>query len=400
MYEYKVVNPEVRQYSPTTSYTKPKYTEPQYNDGHLPPKTFIGSKESTLKRAIYQSSIGLGILIVWVTIFTLWQWALNARIAKLYNEMFAYYYYGDSDTWKPRLLMSTFDFYQPCDADTYSSLEPTFLLHGNFTLGEVKAMDISFNMVIGRGTQALLLWVSYYATMDILMRLTENTSVRFDLFSALAFNPSSISTTWRVTRSVFTLRGWRGKFIMGWIFISSIFLIILPTLIDTMTGYIQNQRKDVEFYEGENRVTVPFSAFNEAEWRLNHTGTFDYVCTKQEGYQWGLAELWVSITIILFGFWILGTFTIWMDAQHACGLRRKGRGLDTMRAAVDLAGVVDGALGENISAYSGKELRKAMEKNPGVMYGIEVDQRTGMERIKLGTGTRGLGKLDWNTAYG
>jgi hypothetical protein len=73
--------------------------------------------------------------------------------------------------------------------------------------------------------------------------------------------------------------------------------------------------------------------------------------------------------------------------------------LETLRAAVDLAGAVNGVLGNEISAYNGKELRKAMEKSPTVMYGVELD-RNGVEQIRLGATTRGLGKLSWETSYG
>lgn len=338
--------------------------------------------------------------MVWGCLFVLWQWALNGRIADWYTYCYGDYCYFDSDSgWRTQLLLSTSHFYQPCDADTYSSLEPTFLIPRNFTLSQAKAIDISFNLFVGRGIQALLLSIAYITTTDILMRLTENTPVRFDLFSALAFSPATFSTTYKVARGGFTLRGWRAKFIMAWIFLSSVYLAILPTLVDTMSGYIQSKRKDVEFFEGQNRVTIPYDSWNYTEWKVSHTDDYNYVCTPLEGYQWGLAETWVSITLILFGIWLLGTFTIWMDAQHSCQLRRKGRGLETIRAVVDLAGAVHGVLGEEISAYSGKELRKAMEKSPEVMYGIEVDKKRA-EQIKLGMPSQGLGKLGWETVYG
>lgn len=406
MHQYEAVNTEMRQYSSGSSlppYLKINDYGPQGNEAFLPPKNLATAKFSTVKRGLYQLSVGLGVLIVWGLLFGLWQWALNSRIQTWYNEyLYDYYYdYYDSELdsgWTPRLLMSTFDFYQPCDAAKYSSLEPTFLVPGNFTLSEAKAIDISFNLFVGRGIQAQLLAISYFATTDILMRLTENTPVRFDLFSALAFSPATFSTTYRVVKGIFNLRGWRGKCIMVWIFLSSVYLAILPTLVDTMSGYIQNQRKDVEYFEGENRVTVPYDSFNGTEWRLNHTGDYGYVCTQLEGYRWGLAETWVSITIILFGVWLLGTFTIWIDAQHACHLRRQGRGLETLRAVVDLAGAVHEVLGEEISAYSGKGLSESMEKSPEVMYGIEVD-KNGVEQIKLGTPSRGLRKLSRETVY-
>lgn len=411
MHQYHVVDLDAQPSPPPTPYIGENYTETCDNVVVLPPKSFIAQQLSTLERVLFQSSVGLGVLAFWGTIFFFWQWALNRRMAQK-NDIFVDSFYYDDDTkWKPKFLLSTVSAYQPCDAASYSTLDPTFLVPGNFThlnvtgnftLSQVKAMDIAFNMVIGRGTQALLLFISYYVTTDILMRVTEYTPVRFDLFSALAFNHSSFPTALHVLRGVFNLRGWRAQLIMIWIFLSSIFLMVIPTLIDTMSGYAQNQRKDKQFRDGKTITLVTSDqSSNATEEHNNERGGFTWVCTPQEGYHWGLAEFWVSITIILLGVWSLGTFLVWIDAQHACELRRKGRGLDTFRAVVDLADAVHGVLGEEISGYSGMELRKAMERSPDVQYGVVVDERNGLERITLGVRrTRDLAKLSWNTVYG
>jgi hypothetical protein len=83
---------------------------------------------------------------------------------------------------------------------------------------------------------------------------------------------------------------------------------------------------------------------------------------KHGGYQWGFATIWQQII------WMLGTYCVWIDAQHNSKLRRKGRTINAYRAVADMAEAMTEALGPNLAAYSGMELEEALKSRGGVMY--------------------------------
>lgn len=101
------------------------------------------------------------------------------------------------------------------------------------------------------------------------------------------------------------------------------------------------------------------------------------------------------------GVWLLGTYAVWMDAQHNSELVRKGRSMNTFRASSDIADAMAEILGPNTSAYSGKELTKALDSNSTVMYQTTIDKTTGLGTLGLTSYGKGkMSKLGWTTLYG
>lgn len=337
---------------------------------HLPPKSFASAQRPVWKRALWQTSVGLiwaGILVALGTVFVVAAASGN---------------------------------FQDCGAGDYSlfAVDSTF---GSYSMGQAKLIDVTFNVVAGRGVQGILVYVSYCTTTNMLMRLMETTPVHFNLFSTLAFNPSGISTIWPVLKAFVTLPGWRPKFIMMWILFSSAFLLTLPTLMDTMSGYVQKQDS---YYTFADKSKFPvLSSTNVTQLVLEHGAEKGKLCIPSDDgtYQWGFASTWVFITWILLGVWMLGTYSSWMDSQHHSELTRKGRTMNSFRAAADLAEAMTEALGPNTAAYSGSELQKALANKPRIMYDAEVDDITGLGRIRATTRKSGkMGKLRWTLLYG
>lgn len=335
---------------------------------HLPPKSFASAQRLVWKRALRQTFVGIISAGILVGIGTAFAAAVYAGTPQ---------YCGDGS-------------YTVFELDSVS---------GSYTMGQAKLIDVSFNMVAGRGMQAILAYVSYRTTTDMLMRTMEATPVRFNLFSTLVFNHSGVSTIWPVLKAFVMLPGWRPRFIMIWILFSSVFLIALPTLMDTMTGYVQKQDN---YYTFGDQSKFPTSS-NLTQLELDHGTLAGHLCIPSyEGtYQWGFSFFWVFLTWILLDVWMLGTYSSWMDSQHNCELIRKGRTMNSFRAAVDLSEVMAEALGPNTAAYSGSELEKALAQKPGIMYNAEVDEITGLGRIRLTTRKRGkMEKLSWSVVYG
>lgn len=349
----------------TPSLRSTRTKEPFVNEAeYLPAKAFAPARKTKFRRVCVQISIGIAALIIWVGL------------------VFAFLAFGDSSS-------------QTCEDDSIFALDDT---SGNMTLSEARTVDISFNLIAGRGLQATLGFVSYRVITDILMRIMELTPVSFELFSVLTFQPSAVLTIWPILKSLFQLSGVRPRFVMAWTLFSALYLIALPTMMDTMTGYVQNGETFAILSDGSS---IQYSLYNKSTSPFNMT---DSTCRPLQngGYQWGFSYLWFTINWSVLGFWILGTYSIWMDAQRKCELRRKGRTLNSYRAVADIAEAMTEILGPNLAPYSGKELEKALKKRKGrVMYYADVDEGTGLGKVGLSSRRRGkMGKLRWDVIYG
>ncbi|KAF8852026.1 hypothetical protein BDZ45DRAFT_126760 [Acephala macrosclerotiorum] len=292
---------------------------------------------------------------------------------------------------------------------------------GNFTLTEAKLIDVGFN-AFGRILQTALGYVTYRNIMDMLMRALESMPVTFALYSALTLQSCTISTIGSAFNAMVSTIDWRPRFIfmMIWTILSTAFVFIFPTLMDLMSGYVPKQDSYIQF---PDRTMIPFDAnitnATLAQLELLHgkvrlvNGEPPKTCahSQDRAYQWGISAFWMKVTWYSLGAWMIGTYSAWMDAQYNCELLQKKRTMNTYRAVVDLAGAMTEVLGPNMDAYSGPELENALrgesfcEENPGeigrVMYTTEIDEATGLGRIKLSARKRGkLGKLDFNTEYG
>lgn len=284
-------------------------------------------------------------------------------------------------------------------ANSLSFLAPDTVM-GNFTLGQAKAVDLGWNLVVGRGAQAVMAYTSYKVVVGALMRIAEVTPIEYSLFAGLVFSPTSVLTVPHLVRGVWSLRGWRPKFAMGWLLYSSILILAMPTIIDASTGYIQPQSV---FYQSGNpddehgpvygpTETLP-SALRE---NVNES---DYTCTSSGMYQWGFSSRWFLVLMAIIPVWFFGTYCLWMDAQHNSELTRKGRKMGRWRAVADLAEAMSGELGPHTSAYSDQQLQRALRDRPPIKYHVRADEK-GLSHLFLTPRSEGRLELGYEVRYG
>ena len=126
----------------------------------------------------------------------------------------------------------------------------------------------------------------------------------------------------------------------------------------------------------------------------------NYSCTVQNGvYMWGFSRSWVLITVCVTCAWLLGMWIFWVDADHNSQMSRKRRRLGTYRAILDVGDVLRGELGDELGAYSEKELRRAVDKVGRVKYRVSNVEEEGLPRVRLSTGPSQKVKLNWGTFY-
>ncbi|KAL8804657.1 MAG: hypothetical protein Q9182_002466 [Xanthomendoza sp. 2 TL-2023] len=108
----------------------------------------------------------------------------------------------------------------------------------HLTFAQAKFIDLLFDLIIGQGGRLVLAAVSYICFMDALLRSMEITPVSYQLYASLVFSSNSILATWQATRSVFSTKGWRAKMYLIWCALAMAYVLVFPTLIESVTGYV------------------------------------------------------------------------------------------------------------------------------------------------------------------
>ncbi|KAJ9656941.1 hypothetical protein H2201_008344 [Coniosporium apollinis] len=126
--------------------------------------------------------------------------------------------------------------YTPFSADSFFT--PT-LAFGSFSFSTAKTIDIIWDLFIGRGGQAVLMYIAYRVFTRSLVFSMESRPTPYQVFAAIAFDTVSMNTIhilgkecvapWQRTRR-------RRLTIVGLIFASS-YILAFPTLISALTGY-------------------------------------------------------------------------------------------------------------------------------------------------------------------
>ena len=124
---------------------------------------------------------------------------------------------------------------------------------GNLNYGAARAIDVCWDLVVGRGGQVLLALVTYPVLRRSLRLYMETTSVHFDLYATLAFDKVSFAALWPTLRDAIvrqqsrphlelrlsSLRSYR--LCWNWRYFAHAlvltYVLAFPTLASIMTGY-------------------------------------------------------------------------------------------------------------------------------------------------------------------
>ncbi|CAG9945436.1 unnamed protein product [Clonostachys rosea f. rosea IK726] len=139
----------------------------------------------------------------------------------------------------------------PCHPDgSFNAIADTFdwwspkgffqitLRTGTLSFDSAKAVDIFWNLIVGRGGQALLaiastrIWIEYLS-VSIATKPASYTTVWLLRFYT---EPSTISTL-RLARQFFLGRGLASAFKMWFLVIAALFVVAFPTLMSSLAGY-------------------------------------------------------------------------------------------------------------------------------------------------------------------
>ncbi|KAE9367622.1 hypothetical protein N431DRAFT_383412 [Stipitochalara longipes BDJ] len=161
------------------------------------------------------------------------------------------------------------DFPPPFSHDCYSlsgggwSFVGINLRFGNFNYGSAKALDLAWNWIVGRGLQALLMLLAYRVFNDALLRAAELTPLPFDLYVRLSLYTTRIDVLWYVLKALFRKGNWRTKAIFVWLFISIIYVVTFPSLMDACSGY---EASELSFFQWPNSTSESTENFQDINW--------------------------------------------------------------------------------------------------------------------------------------
>ncbi|KAK4223392.1 hypothetical protein QBC38DRAFT_399728, partial [Podospora fimiseda] len=144
---------------------------------------------------------------------------------------------------------------------------------GSLSFGQAKILDIACNLVVGREGQALFAYLTWKTVSNFVARSMEMEFITYDAFSTVfIIQDSSFLAICRILTDRTFYRSLRSKIFMAFVFLSLTFILMFPTAVNSMTGYVG---KTAAFIATDNKSTgeaktyVKFSEFNYVEYIIH-----------------------------------------------------------------------------------------------------------------------------------
>ncbi|KAE9969476.1 hypothetical protein EG328_006839 [Venturia inaequalis] len=146
---------------------------------------------------------------------------------------------------------------------------------GHLSFALAKFIDISFDVVVGRGGQAILALVSYRVLKQYITSTMEKSPVSYGVYKTIFLgDPISLGGVSGLVQEFTLLRRLPSIIGMVWIITSALFLIVFPTFVGAMSGYSSNNHAFIRDSSGnyldyDNLFLIDYIIFNSS--RLNFT---------------------------------------------------------------------------------------------------------------------------------
>lgn len=119
------------------------------------------------------------------------------------------------------------------------------LAAGDLTYTQAKAIDIIWDLVVGRGGQMLICFLVYPSMRKSLLTALERHPMHMPVVASLAFEHFSVVSWWTTTRELFRRWSWR---LFGYLWMI-VYLLAFGTVVSAMTGY---QARMSPYYSEQN----------------------------------------------------------------------------------------------------------------------------------------------------
>ncbi|KAI0100738.1 hypothetical protein GGR51DRAFT_343207 [Nemania sp. FL0031] len=208
----------------------------------------------------------------------------------------------------------------------------TTLAFGNLTYTDAKAVDIVWDIVVGRGGQAALSITSWKVFSDYVATSITAKPVTYSTFHTIFLETEpSISSVYRLARDFIVTTSLDTPAATVFIVWSMLFILGWPTFAGAATGYTPTTNPFVLTFDGNY---VPFSKFRLTQspgHRTSSDGLFwdfsgdlysiSYVQEKgqcqpvQNTFKWGFSFLQIFILVIGLWVWSFGTSILFLQSR-------------------------------------------------------------------------------------
>ncbi|KAK3984706.1 hypothetical protein QBC44DRAFT_9400 [Cladorrhinum sp. PSN332] len=149
---------------------------------------------------------------------------------------------------------------------------------GSLSFSQAKLLDMAWNVVVGRGGQALLIHHTLIVAADFIATSMETRPITYETFSAVFIKQdASFLGIYRLWKDGSFYRAPRSKPSVVFIFFSLLFALLFPTLADAMTGYVGKTEAFIRIHQSDDPSFIKFAEFDVVEfivhdaWRINMT---------------------------------------------------------------------------------------------------------------------------------
>jgi len=120
------------------------------------------------------------------------------------------------------------------------------LAFGSFSFADAKAIDVAWDLVIGRGGQLMVTLVTYPILRRAFIHSIERHPASFHDFAALSFDKASSGSLWQLGRSIGMRRRSGTTARINWryilLFFAMLYVLMFPTWLSVMTGMVFEHR--------------------------------------------------------------------------------------------------------------------------------------------------------------
>lgn len=148
------------------------------------------------------------------------------------------------------ILPGTADIWNP---DYFFTVSITWGQNHQWSYTHVKIIDVVWDVVVGRGGQILLVYISYHVFNQSLSQIMQSRPVSYQTYGAVAFQTGSVNSMWQYVRAVGSQRfrpSARGFCVFGTMALTTLYVVSMPTLYSAMTGYAALAAPSIEL--GDN----------------------------------------------------------------------------------------------------------------------------------------------------
>jgi hypothetical protein len=125
------------------------------------------------------------------------------------------------------------------------------IIFGSYSFAAVKAIDVTWDLVVGRAGQFLLGLISYRVLADSLLAIMESDPVSYELYSAISISGSGVLSAAYLVKQFMCGSSWKHVCLLFPLALSLAWVLAWPTVMRAMTGYAAKEDLFIRLLNGD-----------------------------------------------------------------------------------------------------------------------------------------------------